>query len=237
LGHSPARTVKGEEIEPAQHGWGSALDALRGVRENGGQWLREARDRGVKTAVHCALLAVIGALLGTVPAEAGGPDIDALPAKSASRTNRAACHTGTNKSFRYYCRVEVKFTLDARKFSFKGGSCGHGLGEWGFSAGPGAVTDPSKGWTLSVHFGWLDYGKSVKKDGKYGPANGYDDIHVSMNLKAGTFVPPQSALDVVIDHAATVSLSSSMTRGSYRARIAWASTGKRHLLVGTVHCW
>jgi hypothetical protein len=57
-----------------------------------------------------------------------------------------------------------------------------------------------------------------------------------MNLTAGTFVPPQSSLEVV-DHAATVSLSSGMTRGSYRARLAWVSTAKRHLLVGTFHCW
>ena len=89
---------------------------------------------------------------------------------------------------------------------------------------------------MSVHFGWLDYGKSVDKDGKYGPANGYDDIHVSLSLKAGTFVPPESALDVVV-HPATVSLSSGMTRGSYRAHVAWVSTAKAHLLVGTFRCW
>jgi hypothetical protein len=57
-----------------------------------------------------------------------------------------------------------------------------------------------------------------------------------MNLRAGTFVPPQSSLDV-IDQAATVSLSSGMTRGSYRAHVAWVSTAKRHLLVGTFRCW
>jgi hypothetical protein len=183
--------------------------------------------RLARAAVACALLAVIGA---TVPAEGGRRDIRTPLVKQAQ------CHPGKSNGFRLYCHVAVKFTLDARKFSFKGGSCGHGNGEWGFNAGPGAVTTPAKGWTLSVHFGFLDYGKSVDKDGKYGPANGYDDIHVSMNLKAGTFVTPQSALDVV-DHAATVSLSSGMTRGSYRAHLAWVSTAKRHLLMGTFHCW
>ena len=181
------------------------------------------RTRFAKAIVCCALLAVVGTALLTVPADAGSD-------------GRARCHAGKSNGFRLYCHVAVKFTLDARKFSFKGGSCGHGQGEWGFSAGPGAVTVPSKGWTLSVHFGFLDYGKSVDKDGKYGPANGYDDIHVSMNLKPGTFVPPQSSLDV-IDQAATVSLSSGMTRGSYRAHVAWVSTAKRHLLVGTFRCW
>ena len=120
--------------------------------------------------------------------------------------------------------------LTGKTPSYKGGTCGNGLGQWGFSAGPGAVTMPPKGWTLSVHFGFLDYGKSVDKDGKYGPANGYHDIHVSMSLKGGTFVPPQSSLEVV-DQAATVS------RGSYRAHVAWVSTAKRHLLVGTFRCW
>ena len=38
--------------------------------------------------------------------------------------------------------------------------------------------------------------KALDKDGKYGPANGYD-INVSMALKAGVFVPPQSSLGVV----------------------------------------
>ena len=193
--------------------------------------------RVAKVAVPCALLAVIGTPLLTVPADAGRQNPNTFPMKPASLTGQAPCHPGKSNGFRLYCHVAVKFTLDARKFSFKGGSCGHGHGQWGFSAGPGAVTAPAKGWTLSVHFGFLDYGKAVDKDGTYGPANGYGDIHVSMNLKAGTFVPPQSALDVVVDHAATVSLSSGMTRGSYRARIAWASTAKRHLLVGTFHCW
>jgi hypothetical protein len=179
---------------------------------------------------------VIGTPLVAGSADAGRQEPNTFPVKPAGLTGQAPCHPGKSNGFRLYCHVAVKFTLDARKFSFKGGSCGHGLGEWGFSAGPGAVTEPAKGWTLSVHFGWLDYGKAVKKDGKYGPANGYDDIHVSMNLKAGTFVPPQSALDVVIDHAASVSLSSGMTQGSYRARVAWASTAKPHLLVGTFHC-
>ncbi|HKF69137.1 MAG TPA: hypothetical protein VKB36_21480 [Vicinamibacterales bacterium] len=189
-----------------------------------------------KAAVPCALLAVIGAPLMTVPAEAGTQDANAFQVKPAGLTGRAPCHPGKSNGFRLYCHVAVKFTLDKRKFSFKGGSCGHGQGQWGFSAGPGAVTEPAKGWTLSVHFGWLDYGKAVDKDGKYSPANGYDDIHVSVNLTAGTFVPPQSSLDVV-NHAATVSLSSGMTRGSYRAHVAWASTAKRHLVVGTFHCW
>lgn len=138
-----------------------------------------------------------------------------------------------------YCRVAAKFTLDGRTLSFKGrGSCGHGHGEWGFSAGPGLVTRPAKGWSLIVHFGAYDYGsgKAVDKDGKYGPSNGYDQIDVSLALKAGRFVPPQSSLDV-FDHAATVSLSSGMTRGSYRAHVAWASTAKTHLVEGTFHCW
>ena len=74
----------------------------------------------------------------------------------AGRDGPARCHAGKNNGFRLYCHVAVKFALDARKFSFKGGNCGHGQGEWGFSAGPGAVTVPSKGWTLSVHFGFLD---------------------------------------------------------------------------------
>ena len=176
-----------------------------------------------RRVVLCALLALIGAAVLTVPAQ-------------ADLRGQAPCHPGKSNGFRLYCHVAVKFTLDARKYSFKGGTCGHGQGEWGFSAGPGAVTAPPKGWTLSVHFGFLDYGKSVDKDGKYGPASGYDDIHVSMNLKAGTFVPPQSALDVAI-HPATVSLRSGMTRGSYRAHIAWVSTAKPHLLVGTFQCW
>jgi hypothetical protein len=189
-----------------------------------------------KVAAPCVLLAAIGASLMTVPAEAEREAPGRLPVKPAGLTARAPCHPGKSNGYRLYCHVVVKFALDARQFSFTGGSCGHGQGEWGFSAGPGAVTLPAKGWSLSVHFGFLDYGKAVDKDGKYGPANGYDDIHVSMNLTAGTFVPPQSALDVV-DHAATVVLSSGMTRGSYRARIAWASTAKRHLVVGTFRCW
>jgi hypothetical protein len=191
--------------------------------------------RFAKAAVPCALLAV-GAPLMTGPAVAGREDVSTLPMTQAGLTGPARCHAGKSNGFRLYCHVAVEFRLDARKFSFKGGSCGHGQGEWGFSAGPGAVTVPAKGWTLSVHFGFLDYGKAVDRDGKYGPANGYDDIHVSMNLKAGTFVPPQSSLDVV-DQAATVFLSSGMTRGSYRAHVAWVSTAKRHLLVGTFHCW
>jgi hypothetical protein len=168
-------------------------------------------------------VAVIGAVLMTGTAGSGV-------------AGKSPCHAGKQNGFRLYCHVAVKFKLDARTFSFTGGSCGHGHGQWGFSAGPGAVTAPSKGWMLSVHFGFLDYGKSVDKDGRYGPANGYDDIHVSLNLKAGTFVPPQSSLDVV-DQAATVSLSSGMTRGSYRAHVAWVSTAKRHVLAGTFHCW
>jgi hypothetical protein len=162
-----------------------------------------------------------------------------LPTASAagSRSDgRAPCHPGKHNGFRLYCHVAVKFRLDARKFVFNGGSCGHGRGEWGFAAGPGAVSAPPKGWTLSVHFGTQDYGKAVDKDGKYGPANGYDDINVSMDFKAGGFVPPQSSLGV-IDHAATVSLSAGMTRGTYRAHIAWVSTAKPHLLVGAFHCW
>lgn len=192
--------------------------------------------RFAKAAVALALLAVIGAPLMTDPAEAGREDASKLPVKPAGLARQAPCHPGKRNGFRLYCHVAVKFTLDARKFSFRGGSCGHGQGEWGFAAGPGAVTVPAKGWTLSVHFGIQDYGKAVDKDGKYGPANGYDDIHVSMNFRAGTFVPPQSSVDV-IDHAATVSLTSGMTRGSYRAHVAWVSTAKPHLLVGTFHCW
>jgi len=172
----------------------------------------------------------------TVAAKAGAKDAGTFSVKPAGVTGRAPCHPGKSNGFRLYCHVAVKFTLDGRKFAFTGGSCGHGHGQWGFSAGPGAVTEPAKGWTLSVHFGWLDYGKSVDKDGKYGPANGYDDIHVSLSLKAGTFVPPESALDVVV-HPATVSLSSDMTRGSYRANVAWVSTAKPHRLVGTFRCW
>ena len=87
-----------------------------------------------------------------------------------------------------------------------------------------------------MHFGTQDYGKGVDKDGTYGPANGYDEINVSLDLKAGGFVPPQSSLGV-IDHAAAVSLFSGMTRGSYRAHVAWVSTAKPHLLVGTFRCW
>jgi hypothetical protein len=172
----------------------------------------------------------------SVPAEAARGDARTFPVKWAPLTARPPCDPGKRDGFRLYCHVAVKFTLDGRGFSFKGGSCGHGRGQWGFSAGPGAVTEPAKGWTLSVHFGWLDYGKAVDKDGKYGPANGYGDIHVSLSLKAGTFVPPESALDVVVQPA-TVSLSSGMTRGSYRARVAWVSTAKSHLLEGTFHCW
>jgi hypothetical protein len=192
--------------------------------------------RFAKALVAWALLAAIGALLMTGVAEAGREDAGKLHVKAAGLAGQARCHPGKHNGYRLYCHVAVNFTLDGRKFSFKGGSCGHGQGEWGFSAGPGAVTVPPKGWTLSVHFGFLDYGKSVDKDGRYGPANGYDDIHVSMNLRAGTFVPPQSSLDVV-DHAATVSLTSGMTRGSYRARVAWVPTAKPHLLVGTFRCW
>jgi hypothetical protein len=172
-----------------------------------------------RIAIPGALLALAGALLLTAPAEAG----------------KAPCRPGKHNGFRLYCHVAVKFTLDGRKFSFTGGTCGHGQGEWGFSSGPGAVTEPAKGWMLSVHFGWLDYGKAVDRGGTYGPANGYDDIHVSMSLKAGAFVTPQSSLDVV--DTATVSISSDMTRGSYRARVAWASTAKKHTIVGTVRCW
>jgi hypothetical protein len=198
--------------------------------------LVKRKARFARAAVPCALLAVIGAPMMTAPAEAGREDSGTFPVRPAGLTGRAPCHPGKSNGFRLYCRVAVKFTLDARKFSFKGGSCGHGHGQWALSAGPGAVTEPAKGWTLSVHFGFLDYGKAVDKDGKYGPANGYDDIHVSLSLKAGTFVPPQSSVDVV-DHAATVSLRSGMTRGSYRARVAWVSTAKPHLLVGTFRCW
>jgi hypothetical protein len=192
--------------------------------------------RFATAAVAWALLAVIGAPPITGLAGAGGEDASKLPVKPSGLAGRARCHPGKHSGFRLYCHVAVKFTLDARKFTFTGGSCGHGHGDWGFSAGPGAVTLPAKGWTLSVHFGLQDYGKAVDKDGRYGPANGYDDIHVSMSFRAGTFVPPQSSLDV-IDHAATVSLKSGMTRGSYRARVAWVSTAKPHLLVGTFHCW
>ena len=191
--------------------------------------------RFARAAVPCALVAVIGALM-TVPAEAGRRDAGTFPSKPDGLTGRPPCHAGKSNGFRLYCHVAVKFRLDDRKFSFKGGTCGHGHGQWGFTAGPGAVTDPAKGWTLSVHFGYLDYGKSVSKDGKYGPENGYDEIHVALNLKAGTFVPPESALDVVV-RPATVSLSSGMTRGSYRARVAWVSTAKSHLVVGTFRCW
>ena len=110
--------------------------------------------RGMK-AVGCALaVAIIGALPMTGVAEPMGI------------AGRAPCHPGKQNGFRLYCHVAVKFKLDARRFSFKGGSCGHGRGEWGFSAGPGAVSLPPKGWTLSVHFGTQDYGKGVDKDGK-----------------------------------------------------------------------
>jgi Putative MetA-pathway of phenol degradation len=172
-----------------------------------------------KKAAGCALVVgVIGALPITSAAGSESDEPGRLPVKPSALTGQAPCHAGKHNGFRLYCHVAVEFKLDARKFSFEGGSCGHGHGEWGFSAGPGAVTLPAKGWTLSVHFGTQDYGKSVDKDGKYGPANVYD-INVSMNIKAGVFVPPQSSLGVV-DHAATVTLSSGMRRGSYRARVA-----------------
>jgi hypothetical protein len=223
----------------ARFRWPSSLrrstsDVESGTMLDGG--FVKHKTRLAKAAVACALLVVIGAPLTTVAAKAGREDAGTFSLKPASLTGQAPCHPGKSNGFRLYCRVAVNFTLDARKFSFKGGSCGHGHGQWGFSAGPGAVTIPAKGWTLSVHFGFLDYGKSVNGDGKYGRANGYDDIHVSMNLKAGTFVPPESALDVVV-RPATVSLSSGMTRGSYRAHVAWVSTAKSHLLVGTFRCW
>jgi hypothetical protein len=198
--------------------------------------LVKRETRLATAAVAWALLAVTGAPPPTGLAGAAQEDAGKLPVKPSGLAGRARCHPGKHNGFRLYCHVAVKFTLDARKFSFTGGSCGHGHGDWGFSAGPGAVTLPAKGWTLSVHFGLQDYSKAVDKDGTYGPANGYDDIHVSMNLKAGTFVPPQSSLDV-FDHAATVSLSSGMTRGSYRAHVAWAPNARRHLIAGTVHCW
>lgn len=194
------------------------------------------RRPGRKRAVGCALVVVV---MGTLPmTSAAGSESDEpgrFPVKPSALRGKPPCHAGKRNGFRLYCHVAVKFKLDARKFSFEGGSCGHGHGEWGFAAGPGAVTTPPKGWTLSVHFGTQDYGKSVDKDGKYSHANGYD-INVSMNLKAGTFVPPQSSLGVV-DHAAMVSLSSRMTRGSYRAHVAWVSTAKPHVLIGTFHCW
>ena len=173
---------------------------------------------------RCALILAVTGVLAAMSA-------------ASSDAAQAACHPGKHNGFRLYCHVAVKFRLDARKFSFTGGSCGHGNGEWGFAAGPGVSTTPPKGWSLSVHFGTQDYGKAVDTDGRYGPANGYDEIKVSLNFKAGGFVPPQSSLDFVVGHAATVSLSAGMTRGSYRARIAWASTAKPHLLVGTFRCW
>jgi hypothetical protein len=175
-------------------------------------------------AAACAL--VVGAI-GVLPlASAAGATAQAPP-----------CHAGKQNGFRVYCHVAVQFKLDSRKYSFKGaGSCGHGHGAWGFSAGPGGATTPAKGWTLAVHFGTQDYGKAVDKDGRYGPGNGYDEINVSLNLKAGVFVRPESSLGV-IDHAATVSLSSGMTRGSYRAHVAWVYTAPAHLLVGTFRCW
>jgi hypothetical protein len=178
-------------------------------------------------AAACALIVgVIGALPLTSTAAGRVPE------------QAPACTPGRHNGFRLYCHVAVQFKLDSRKFSFKGaGSCGHGHGAWGFSAGPGGVTTPAKGWTLAVHFGTQDYGKAVDKDGRYGPANGYDEINVSLNLKAGVFVRPESSLGV-IDHAATVSLSSGMTRGSYRAHVAWVYTARpHHLLVGTFRCW
>ena len=177
---------------------------------------------------------VVGAV-GVLPL--AGTAAGRLPGNSTSSARQAApCKAGKHNGFRLYCHVAVQFKLDSRKFSFKGGSCGHGHGAWGFSAGPGAVTTPAKGWTLTVHFGTQDYGKAVDTDGRYGPENGYDEINASLSLKAGVFVPPQSSLGVV-DHKATVSLSSGMTRGSYRAHVAWVYTARPHLLVGTFHCW
>lgn len=187
------------------------------------------------TTMFAAVLGVNKIILGCALAVVAA--VATLPAAGAARASeQASCHAGKQNGFRLYCHVAVKFKLDARRFSFSGGSCGHGLGEWGFSAGPGAVTTPAKGWTLSVHFGTQDYGKAVDKDGRYGPANGYDEINVALDLKAGGFVPPQSSLGVT-DHAATVSLFSGMTRGSFRAHVAWVYTAKPHLLVGTFHCW
>jgi hypothetical protein len=183
-------------------------------------------------AACCAL--VVG-LVGALPPASAGAGL--LSSRPAPLVAQASCRAGKINGFRLYCHVAVKFKLDARTFSFKGrGTCGHGHGAWGFSAGPGGATKPAKGWTLAAHFGTQDYGKAVDKDGKYGPANGYDEINVSLNLKAGTFVPPESSLGV-IDHAATISLSSGMTRGSYRARVAWVYTARPHLLVGTFRCW
>jgi hypothetical protein len=189
----------------------------------------------IRLAGCTLVVAMIAALLMTSAAGSSGAGLRRL-VKPTALAGQAPCHPGKRNGFRLYCHVAVKFKLDARTFSFRGGSCGHGLGEWGFSAGPGAVTMPAKGWSLAVHFGTQDYGKAVDKDGKYGPKNGYDEIHVTMTFKQGVFVPPQSSLDV-IDHAATVSLSSGMTRGSYRAHVAWVNTAKPHLLVGTFHCW
>ena len=192
--------------------------------------------RRTKAAGSALAGTVVAALLMTSAAAPGVGQPGQFPVNPAALAGQAPCHPGKQNGFRLYCHAAVKFKLDARKFSFTGGSCGHGRGEWGFSAGPGAVTIPAKGWTLSVHFGTQDYGKGVDKDGTYGPANGYDEINVSLDLKAGGFVPPQSSLGV-IDHAAAVSLFSGMTRGSYRAHVAWVSTAKPHLLLGTFRCW
>lgn len=186
---------------------------------------RHALTRSVRRVAAWSL--VVG-LIGVQP----------ITSTASPKAGQEPCRPGEHDGFRQYCRVAVRFTLDARKFSFEGkGSCGHGHGEWGLSAGPGVVTRPAKGWTLTVHFGAYDYGsgRAVDQDGKYGPANGYDEIKVSLALKAGRFVPPQSSLDV-FDHAATVSLAKHMTRGSYRAHVAWASTARPHVLHGTFHC-
>jgi hypothetical protein len=179
---------------------------------------------------------MIAALLMTSAAASTGEGLRPLQVTPTALAGQAPCHPGKHNGFRLYCHVAVKFKLDARKFFFVGGSCGHGLGEWGFSAGPGAVTRPAKGWSLTVHFGTQDYGKAVNSDGKYGRKNGYDEINVTISFKQGVFVPPESQLSV-IDRAATVSLSSGMTRGSYRARVAWVNTAKPRVLVGTFHCW
>ena len=72
------------------------------------------RPRFAKAIVFCALFAVVGTPLLTVPADAGSD-------------GRARCHAGKSNGFRLYCHVAVKFTLDARKFSFKGGKKGDEL--------------------------------------------------------------------------------------------------------------
>jgi hypothetical protein len=116
-----------------------------------------------KKAAGCALVVgVIGALPMTSAAGSERDEPGRLPAKPSALTGQAPCHAGKHNGFRLYCHVAVKFKLDARKFSYEGGSCGHRTGA--SRETPLAMTMPS------VHFGTQDYGKAVDKDGKYGPA-------------------------------------------------------------------